>query len=201
MVARKQHPGVFDAGKPAWNRRKPARYAISDKCSRLCTLNPSRLPGPLQTTFHSWFEQALTDYEIGVRSDQVGHHVSFGAISRHRRNHLILIETVADIESSDPLRPADPGSVDHVSVLERIIAHGSRNIETGKITTELVLKAMDMHWRITAGRQLDATMQAIEDAMSGAGRDVGSEALAATVENDESVRSPAERAMSLAAGE
>jgi hypothetical protein len=179
---------------PAWNRRKPAKYEVHG-CSSRCSLSVESLGSGLATTMHGWFEQADTDEQISAKSDQVGHHVSIGAVGRHRANHLLRIGTLADVDLSvDPLEDAEAPKVDHVEVLERIIAAGASKISAAKITPDVVLKAMDMHFKLTQGKAIDDTMAAIAAAMAGSVEEEPD----GLEQNRSAVKTPAELAEELA---
>lgn len=123
--------------------------------------------GPaLFKTVHGWFEQGLNNERVSENSDKVGHHVSIGACGRHRRNHLVPVEPV---DKDDPLRVQPVEKRSHVEVLEEMIALGASRIDPRKITPDILLRAMDMHKKVTEGRALDDTFAAISQAMASAG--------------------------------
>lgn len=187
--------GVAEAGKPAWNRLKPAKYEVHG-CTYKCSVSEVQLGAELAKTFHGWYEQGLNDRDIGQRSDQVGHHVSYGALGRHRANHLVRIPTVGE---ADPLAVEPLEKVDHIAVLEQIIAIGASKIPAAKMTPDVVLKAMELHYKYTQGRALEDTFAAISAAMAGAGMEGPTEPAETDELNREAMKTPDELAAEMAA--
>lgn len=153
----------------ATNNRKrllPAKYELQ-RCSMGCSLNPHKLPGELGKLVHEWFEEARNDdeiHELALRAAQIN--LSTGAISRHRRNHLVKVWE-QDIKVFSPEDEVESDKQSHVGILELMIQRGAQNLPTGRISPDLLLKAMDMHYKLTQGSAMDNTLQAIAKAMSG----------------------------------
>lgn len=152
-------------------------------CSRGCTLNPERLPSGAGDLVHRWFEEGCNDSEVRERAMSVfGVKLSNGATSRHRANHLHARE------ASSPGEPGSPApNLSDLDVIEKIISTGARSVslDSAKVTTEQLLRAIELKHRLTEGSVFDAMFEA----MSGSGDDDLSD-----LEGDEAIRSSEERA-------
>lgn len=146
------------------NRLKPRAFRLLDACSKQCSLNAHNLGPQLAELVHSWFEAGCNNATISQRSDQVGHHLSEGAIGRHRANHLEPLD-----EFEDPTAGNDPKPpVDDIELLNEIIRRGAESLrfKTARVTTEQLLKALDMKYKLTQGSVWEKTLEALGAAMS-----------------------------------
>lgn len=164
------------------NPRLAYKRILAD-CTRGCSLNVDRMPAGLAELVHRWFEEGCNDREIRERAAPLGAKLSNGAISRHRANHLHAADSAA--------APATPGEeskpVGDLEVIENIIQAGARQVSltSAKVTTEQLLRAIELKHRLTEGSVFDAMFEA----MAGSGDDDLSD-----LEGDAAVRSDEERA-------
>jgi len=141
---------------------RPAEYVVVD-CSGTCSLNEKR--NPVADALHEAYCAGMNDLEIVALSDKLGHHVSNGAVGRHRQRHL----TKRDQAGVIMMRGAeDGGPVDHVRVLELMIARGARVAHTWRLGPGDTLKAIEMHFRLTEGRSDNALVDALAAAAAAA---------------------------------
>lgn len=190
-TARQHGVANFGANNNA-RKLQPRRYQVNERCSRRCSVGEFMLGPELFEKIHSLYEMGYNDEEISHASDELNHHLSYGALGRHRGKHLVPV-------SAKDVALEAPDKVDHIEVLERIIAMGAQRLNPAKIGPETVLKAMDMHFRQTQGKAQDEMMSAIAAAMSGAGAPQVEEE--AGESNREAIKTPDERVEELAAVE
>lgn len=136
---------------------RPTEYGIAD-CSGACTLNRRR--NPVADALHDGYCAGMNDAEIVALSDKLGHHVSLGASARHRARHLVKRDVIGAVLMGEP----EDGKVDHVKVLEMMIARASRTAHLWKLGPSDTLKAIEMHYRLTEGRSDNALMEALSEA-------------------------------------
>lgn len=137
---------------------KPRKFVLTDRCSGICSLNPRNLPGGMAQLLHGWYEAGDNDKVISKKADEVGHHLSQGAISRHRAKHLEPADHVIDIDG-----PGEARDLSDLDVLERIITKGATQIKASgvKISPEMTLKAMELKYKLTQGNVFEAFTQAL----------------------------------------
>lgn len=143
----------------ATNKLKPARYEILN-CTRACSLNASNLPAGMGEAVHSWFESGDNDRTISAKSDAIGHHLSQGAIGRHRSKHLFKTNT------GPVLKPQDPSKrKSDLEILDQIIGRGSDMVDlaTFRITAEQLLRAIELKQKLTQGSLFQDFFGAIEE--------------------------------------
>lgn len=169
---------MADTGKPVGNealaqynlkrsadtrRDRTGKYDVY-RCSSTCGLGPGHNGPELFDRIHKWYEDGLSDAEIGARLDELGEHRSDGSIGRHRRKHLQKVVPGQVEKNMDALAQNAPAR-GNLGILEDVIRRGAATIPTSKITPDLLVKAIDMHDRMTRGKSVDAAMEAIRDAM------------------------------------
>lgn len=150
------------------NKLKPRKFYRSDRCSSACSLSEQRLPGDLPNIVHGWFEAGQNNEEIIASAAAVGVKISNGAVGRHRKNHLVPM----DDQAPDPT-DLKLDRVNHIEVLEQLVARGAKNIHAARITPEMTIKAIDMIYRLTQGSQMDELLGAVTKAMAGGDDDEG----------------------------
>lgn len=156
---------------------KPRKYSIVG-CSRGCTLNEYALPGAAAAAVHQWFEEGVPDPVISARLEQsFNYHASYGAIGRHRKGHLIPQDHMLTLQTT--MAPGmgqaggqageRPRKVGDIELLEQLIAAGAAALEGGhvKVSSEQMLKAMELKYKMTAGAAYDEFFEAIGVTMSG----------------------------------
>lgn len=141
---------------------KPRKFFRSDACSNACSLGPGKLSGELPDIVHSWFEAGKNNEQIIELAARVGVHLSNGAIGRHRKNHLVPIDDSIPDPTNLKLE-----KVNELEALDQIIARGAQGIHHARITPELLLKAMDMKYKLTQGSAMESLLEHITIAMSG----------------------------------
>lgn len=140
------------------NPRLAYKRVLAD-CSRGCSLNADRLPSGMGQLIHTWFEEGCNDREIRERAAPLGMKLSNGAISRHRANHLHA--------ASSSVSPKDDGEeapkMSDLDVIEGIIQTGAQQVKltSAKVTTEQLLKAIELKHRLTEGSVFDAMFAAM----------------------------------------
>lgn len=144
------------------------KLRLTDRCTRQCSMNPSNLS--YFDELHLWFEAKRPLEWMVAESATKDRKLSLGALSRHRK-HL------EDDDSADIDEVGD-GQVDHLKVLQKIIAVGAKRAHTWRIGPTETLKAMDMYYRLTQG----SAMQDLFSALSAA---------AANEDSDEQIEDPA----------
>jgi len=140
---------------------RPAEFVVVD-CGPGCTLNPRK--SPIADALHEAYCAGMNDMEISALSDKLGNHVSAGAVGRHRAAHL----TRRDQAGVVMMGAAVDGAVDHVKVLELMIARGARVAHTWRLGPGDTLKAIEMHYRLTEGKSDNALIDALAAASAGA---------------------------------
>ena len=122
----------------------------------------------LVDVIHGLFEKGEKDEEIVQASDALNHHLSLGAVARHRRFHLVkkgeghAAGDVPDTPVSERLEP-----VDNIASLQQLIARGMLTIPTAKISPDLLVRAIDLEEKLTRGKKTDVMLEAIEEAVKG----------------------------------
>jgi len=169
---------IFEARRDSVSNKKrrsllPVKYELQG-CTNGCSVNPRNLPPELARLIHEWYEEGRNNPEIQKLAERAANvHLSTGALHRHRTNHMVKVWE-ADARLVDADKPSkDDEKKSHISILETMIQRGADNLPTGRISPELLLKAMDMHFKMTQGSAIDATLNAIKSAMSGSMDDDG----------------------------
>lgn len=147
--------------------QRTGKWEWNGRCSSKCALNPVRLEN-LTVLVEEMFNTGETDRAISKRLANMEYPISWSSVRRHRANHLYLPQW-HDVRASkqndaapspqvedEPLEP-----VENIAALRQIIAVGMKKIKTGKITPELVVKAIDLEERLTRGTKTSALMDAI----------------------------------------
>ena len=147
----------------------PRKYVVRN-CNRRCTVNVQNLPGRVGELVHGWYQDGNNDYEIIRKAAVLEVKLSHGAVSRHRKNHLVpwdqLEENVGKIDpiagESNGDSPISP-RVSDLEVVERIIAAGADSIAIRgmKISPEMTLRAIEMKYRLTQGSVFEGFLGAI----------------------------------------
>lgn len=143
-------------------RLVPRKYVLLPACTKGCSLNPANLA--IFDIVHGWFEAGQNNATIEKNAATLGVKLSNGSIGRHKGAHL---QAVADDHgvAVDPEKPLD--KVDHVKVLEQIIARGAAGIGTWKVTPDMTMKAMEMLYKLTQGNAQQAWLDAMAEAIAG----------------------------------
>lgn len=142
---------------------RPQRFVLSDRCSGACSLNQKNLPGEMASIVLGWFNEGVNNDGIIDRAARLGVKLSNGAIGRHRANHLIREDQLEDFDPST----SKLARVNHIEMLEQIVARGSQTIHQQKISPDLALKAVEMIYRLTSGSQMESFVEAVTAAMAG----------------------------------
>lgn len=144
---------------------KPRKWRVA-RCTRKCTLHEYNLPGAAPQQVHAWFEEGLNDKEISTRLDAgFDHHVSFGAVARHRKNHLVPEDQLVRLDGTAPIeskpgreRPKDNTElpkrrVGDLELLDALIAKGAEtaHMQHVKVTAEQMLRAIELKHKMTQG--------------------------------------------------
>ena len=183
--------------------RRIGHWEETGKCTVKCRLNPVNL-GNLADFARKMFEDGEADRPLAQRLTDQGYVISSSAVGRHRKVHLYKKEWHdADMaQRQNPARPDQPSTqvdtndlepVENIAALRKIIAVGMQRINTGKITPELVVKAIDLEERLTRGTKTNALMDAISSAFADDEEDENKMA--------EVVEGPMERSIRLSAGD
>lgn len=140
---------------------KPRAFRLLDSCTKTCTLSSYQLGPKVAELVHSWYEAGLNNPTIVQRAKQIDVKISEGAAGRHRANHLEPLD-----EFEDPTE-GEPPKVDDIVLIDQVIARGAESLrfKTSRVTTEQLLKAMELKYKLTQGSVWEATMQALAKAM------------------------------------
>jgi hypothetical protein len=150
------------AAKDAREARK-GPWVVKSACSLRCTSSEQML-GELFPVVHGLYEQGHTDIELVTDAKELHLKLSYGAVARHRRNHLARPDGFDD-GSDDGEGSLD--SVDNVWALEQVIARGTKAaLTSGRISPDLLVRAIDLHEKLTHGKKMDSTLTAISDAIN-----------------------------------
>lgn len=124
-------------------------YFVTDRCTRSCSFYPENLPFAEETL--KWYNEGKSVNWMMAESERLGRKLSGGGISRHRR-HLA--------EQDDTLIPAgNDGNVDHLQVLQQMIAAGAKRAHTWRIGPAETLKAMQMYYQLTQGSAMQSLFE------------------------------------------
>jgi len=154
-------------------KRRTGKWKSLGNCSTKCKLNPMNLEN-FKSSFDNMMERGDTDREISAILTDAGYAVSHRAVGSHRKFHTFKAEWHEDNPArhgtgrdrkeieEEIAEAAEP--VDNIEALRRIIAVGMKKVHTGKITPELVVKAIDLEERLTRGTKQSALEQAMATA-------------------------------------
>jgi len=145
---------------------RPRRFVITG-CGPKCSMNQRMTP--ISDALHEAIEAGMNDIEVAALSVKLGHTVSKTAVGRHRMLHLTPLHQAGVVEMNELTAPGEAAvtKVDHVAVLELMIAKGARTAHTWRLGPSDTLKAIEMHHRLTAGRETSALMEALATAAAG----------------------------------
>lgn len=148
----------------AKGRIRPAKYVLSG-CTRGCSLNAENLPAGIGELVHKWFEDGKNNGEIIALAAPFGAKLSNGSVGRHRSAHLHAAQ-VAPVSAPS----ANPGQkLADLDVIESIIQTGAQQVglSTSKVTTEQLLRAIELKHKLTEGSVFDAMYDAMIGSESG----------------------------------
>lgn len=153
--------------------RRTGKWEWKGNCTSRCKLNPSNL-GTLTVAVDKMFQSGDSDAAISDQLAEMGYQCSKGASLRHRSGHLYKTEwhDAKDMEqrpgmTDRKMATLGPGEVpevkpvDNIEALRSIISVGMTKLHTGKISAELVVKAIDLEERLTRGQKTTALMDAL----------------------------------------
>jgi hypothetical protein len=142
----------------------PRAFRLLDGCTKTCSLSAFQLGPKVAELVHSWYEAGCNNATIVERAENIGVKVSEGAAGRHRANHLEPLDEFEDPTAGDDPKP----KVDDLALLDEVISRGAESLrfKTSRVTTEQLLKAMEMKYRLTQGSVWEATLAALGAAMS-----------------------------------
>lgn len=141
---------------------RPQKFIVNANCAPQCSLNEARCP--ISSRVHEAYEAGLNNHAISVLSDTLGHHLSEGAIGRHRGRHLSPLNEAG--APSDEVE-FDASALDNIDVLRAIILRGAKSMHSWKVGPETTLKAMELLYKLTAGNAMDSVFAALASAASG----------------------------------
>jgi hypothetical protein len=161
-------PGRPPALAAAAKRVRARKYAVSERCTRGCSLGEHLLPGNAFTVVHGWFEEGVNNEVIHNRSIELGVPLSLGAIGRHRGRHLIAqdqMKTVEELENEAGGAPER--KLDDLEILERLIQAGSLSLADKKVrvSPDMLMKAMELKYKLTQGNVFQGFLDAVDAAM------------------------------------
>lgn len=143
---------------------KPRAFRLLGNCTNTCTLSAHQLGPKVAELVHSWFEAGCNNGTISARAKQIDVDISDGAAGRHRANHLEPLD-----EFEDPTDGSDPKpKIDDLALLDEVIQRGAEGLrfKTSRVSTEQLLKAVEMKYKLTQGSVWEATLEALGTAMS-----------------------------------
>ena len=132
---------------------KPATYRVSDACTRACTLNEYNLPPGSYPEIHAMYESGMAEEPMSAKIEETwNHHLSYGAIKRHRLKHLERT-TTGFAPSPNAPQPVRGKKVSDLDLLDLMISKGADILESPnvKISPEQLLRAMELRLKLTQG--------------------------------------------------
>lgn len=146
----------------------PRKYRINERCNRSCSLNLAKHPPRIASLIHSWYEDGWNNFNIRAKAAMLDTTISDGAIARHRRNHLEVVD-VDEADIPEEVSKTDGEKLSDVQILDRIVAQGARNLSSKavKVSPEMLMRAMELKYKLTQGSVMEDTFAAIGKAMSG----------------------------------
>jgi hypothetical protein len=163
---------------------KPASYRVSTGCSKACTLNEFNLPPGSFPEIHAMYEAGLPQEAIQAKVKETWqHHLSFGAIQRHRSKHLEKVTSGFAPSPNAPTVGATGKKVSDLDLLDLMITKGADvlNAPNVKISPEQLLRAMELRLKLTQGSVFQDFFDAI-GAVSGEVAETNAEAVASEEE-------------------
>jgi hypothetical protein len=136
-------------------RLKPTQYTVSG-CNAKCSLNPDNLTKKGYEAVHEWYQFGYNDVKIEDLARKQGMTITYGAIGRHRKNHLVKTD---ELETDEGL-----AELDDVQALDAILKRGQTQIKSWKISPSEYFKAMELKYRLTQGSTMDAMYAAMAEA-------------------------------------
>jgi hypothetical protein len=128
---------------------------VSERCTRSCSHHPDNLA--FSEDALAWYNEGRSVSWIVAESKKKGRQLSQAAISRHRKH----LDEEAEVEES-----AD-GSVDHLKVLQTIIAQGAKRAHTWRVGPKETMDAMNMYYRLTQGSAMEGLLSALTAVAAG----------------------------------
>ena len=153
-------------------RLKPTQYTVSG-CTAKCSLHPDNLGEKGYQALHEWYQFGYNDVKMEELARNQGMTVTYGAIGRHRKNHLVRTE---ELETDEEL-----ALLSDVEALDAILKKGQTQIKSWKISPSEWFKALEMKYKLTQGSVMDAMYAA----MAAAGSDSDDDEDAEPVPPDE----------------
>lgn len=136
-------------------RLKPTQFTVSG-CSAKCSLHPDNLTAKGYEAVHEWYQFGYNDFKIEELARKQGMTITYGAIGRHRKNHLVRTE---ELESDETM-----AELDDVQALDAILKRGQTQIKSWKISPSEYFKAMELKYKLTQGSTMDAMYAAMAEA-------------------------------------
>lgn len=138
-------------------------------CGSRCTLNPINLPPGVGELIHTWYEDGTSQITIGEQAlEKWGIKLSGGALGRHAKSHL------------QEVIPIDEGGerLEDLEVLDTIIQRGAQQVKVkgSRVTTDQLLKAMELRLKLTQGSVFDHMFEAMKGAPTDLDVDVDADA-------------------------
>lgn len=139
----------------------PRAWRLLDSCHKTCTLSSYQLGPKVAELVHSWYEAGCNNATISERAKQIGVSISEGAAGRHRANHLEPLDEFDDPTEGEPIK------VDDIALLDQVIGRGAESLrfKTARVTTEQLLKAMELKYKLTQGNVFEGFLAAMGETM------------------------------------
>lgn len=137
---------------------KARTYVVGPNCRRDCGLNPINMPTDVG-------EQVLSMYGAGKNRADIRAYlltqdisVSEAAVGNHKARHLEAMFSGPAIRSGPKGKPKT-----HLEILETIIQRGGSTVDlqTTRISPEMLMKAIEMHHKLTEGSVWEDFLSAI----------------------------------------
>jgi len=133
------------------------QYVVSDRCSRQCSFHPDNLKFSAETLH--WYEQKRSMAWMITESERLGRKLSQASISRHRSH---LDEAVDESAALD-----ETGNVDHLKVLQMMIAAGARRAHTWRVGPKETMDAMNLYYKLTQGSAMESLFERLTAVAAG----------------------------------
>lgn len=163
---------------------KPASYRVSSSCTRACTLNEYNLPPGSYPEIHAMYEAGMAEEPMSAKIEEAwNHHLSYGAIKRHRLKHLERATAgVAPSPNARTVRTTK--KVTDLDLLDLMIQKGADVLESPnvKISPEQLLRAMELRLKLTQGSVFQDFFDAIGAVSGEMAAEVNPEATASAEE-------------------
>lgn len=173
----------MSVGRPEPPRLIARKYAIQG-CTIQCSFHPRNLRAGAADAIHRWIEQGLNNEQVLANGKQMGWNLSNRALYRHKRNHLVPKEQMTQfgnepvILDNDDEDPDEPKKLSDLEILDKIIAAGSKqmNSQSVRITPDLTMRAMELRLKLTQGSVFDDFLSAVGSAFGPDDAPTGQEA-------------------------